>query len=180
VVDGEAVLEAVGAPRVLGHVAADGADLLARRVRSVEVPLRCDGARDIEVRDARLDDDALGGDVDLEDPVHAGDGDDDAVRDRQRAARETGARASRDERHTVARAEPQRALDLVERSRKDYGRRLRAPSREAVAVVRREPLRLGEEVLAAHHGADVVEEPGREAHRGDPTRAALGASANYR
>ena len=34
VVDGEAVLEAVGAARVLGHVAADRADLLARRIRA--------------------------------------------------------------------------------------------------------------------------------------------------
>ena len=39
VVDGEAVLEAVRPARVLGHVAADGADLLARRVRRVEVAL---------------------------------------------------------------------------------------------------------------------------------------------
>ena len=56
VVDREAVLEAVRAAGVLGHVAADRADLLARRIRRVEVAVGRDGAGDVEVRDAGLDD----------------------------------------------------------------------------------------------------------------------------
>ena len=59
--------EAVRATGVLGDVAADRADLLARRVGRVEETLVRDGARDVEVRDARLDDDALAREVDLED-----------------------------------------------------------------------------------------------------------------
>ncbi len=43
VVDGEAVLEAVRAAGVLRHVAADRADLLARRIGCVEEPVRRDG-----------------------------------------------------------------------------------------------------------------------------------------
>ena len=58
-VDGEAVLQAVRAARVLGDVAADRADLLARRVGRVVEAVRRDRPRDVEVRHARLDDDAL-------------------------------------------------------------------------------------------------------------------------
>ena len=67
VVDGEAVLEAVRAAGVLGDVAADRADLLRRRVGRVVEARLGDRARDVEVRDARLDDDLPALDVDLED-----------------------------------------------------------------------------------------------------------------
>ena len=71
VVDREAVLEAVRAARVLGDVAADRADLLRRRIRRVVEAVGRDRARDVEVRDAGLDDDLAALDVDLEDAVHA-------------------------------------------------------------------------------------------------------------
>ena len=87
VVDREAVLEAVGATRVLGDVAADRADLLARGIGRVEEPVRRDGAGDVEIRDARLDHDPLRSEVDLDDPLHPRERDHDAVRDRQRPAR---------------------------------------------------------------------------------------------
>ena len=95
VVDREPVLEAVRAARVLGHVAADRAHLLARRIRCVEEALGRDRARDVEVGHARLDDDALRAQVDVEHPVHARERDHDAVRDRRGAAREAGAGAAR-------------------------------------------------------------------------------------
>jgi hypothetical protein len=82
VVGREAVLEAVRTTRVLRDVAADRAHLLAGRVGRVEEVRRGDGTRDIEVRDAGLDDDALGREVDLEDPVHPRDRDDDSLGDR--------------------------------------------------------------------------------------------------
>ncbi len=81
VVDGEAVLEAVGAAGVLGDVAADRADLLARGVGRVEEACARDGARHVEVRDTRLDDHPLPVDVDLEHAVHPRERDDDAVGD---------------------------------------------------------------------------------------------------
>ena len=56
-VDGEAVLEAVRAARVLGDVAADRAHLLRRRIGRVVEAVGGDRARDVEVRDAGLDDD---------------------------------------------------------------------------------------------------------------------------
>ena len=115
-VDREPVLQAVRAARVLGEVAPDRADLLARRIGRVEVALRRHGPCDVEVRHARLDDDPLALDVDLEDPVHPRDRDDDAVRDRQRATREPGAGSARDERDAVPRAQPENRLHVSRRA----------------------------------------------------------------
>ena len=52
-----------------------------------------------------LDDDPAPVEVDLEDAVQPGERDDDAVGDRERAAREPGAGAARHERHAVVVAE---------------------------------------------------------------------------
>ena len=116
VVDGEPVLEAVGAARVLGDVAADRADLLARRVGRVVEALGGDRLRDVEVRHARLDDDAAALEVDLEDAVQPGERDHDAVGDRQRPAGEPGAGAARDERDAVLVAEPHDRLHVGRRA----------------------------------------------------------------
>jgi len=70
-VDGEAVLQAVRAAGVLGDVAADGADLLAGRVRRVVVALRRDALRHPEVYDAWLYDRALIVEIDRENLTHA-------------------------------------------------------------------------------------------------------------
>ena len=79
VVHGEAVLQAVRAAGVLGDVAADRADLLARRIRRVVVAERRDLSRDLEVGDARLDRDAPIRDVDLEHAIQPSQRDDDAA-----------------------------------------------------------------------------------------------------
>ena len=118
VVDREAVLEAVRAAGVLGDVAADRADLLARRVGRVEVAL-APRRRVVTSRfvDARLDDDALAGEVDLEDPVHPRD-----ARSRSRprpAARRRRGRCRRRARRTARasrRAEPDDGLHLLRRA----------------------------------------------------------------
>ena len=101
VVDGEPVLEAVRPARVLGDVAADRADLLARRVGRVVEALGGDGAGDLEVRHAGLDDDARALEIDLEHAVEPRERDDDAVGDRQRPAGEPRSGAAGDERHPV-------------------------------------------------------------------------------
>ena len=145
----EAVLQAVRAARVLGDVAADRADLLARRVGRVEEAVGGDGARDVEVRDARLDDDALAREVDLEDPVHARERDDDASGDRRRAAREPGARAARDERHALAVAGAEHGLHVLGRAGEDDELGNRAVPGQPVALVDAELLRLGDDVLGA-------------------------------
>ena len=113
VVHGEPVLEAVGAAGVLGEVAADRADLLARGVGGVEIPLAGDCAGYVEVRHSGLDDDTLTLDVDLDDSVHPRERDDDAVRDRQRATREPRPRAAGDEGDAFAGAQAQHRLHLA-------------------------------------------------------------------
>ena len=164
VVDREAVLEAVGAARVLRHVAADRADLLAGRIGCVEVAVRRDGPGHVEVRHARLHDDALALDVDLENPAHPGDRDDDPVRHGERTAGEAGARAAGDERHPVACAEPEDGLHVVRRAREHDAGGLGTPAGEAVAVVGREPLGLRDHELLAHRERDVLDEALGERH----------------
>ena len=160
VVDREAVLQAVRAAGVLRDVAADRADLLARRVGRVVVAVRRDGAGHVEVRDAGLDDDALALEVDLEDAVHAGERDHDPVRDRQRAAGEPGAGAARDERHALAGAEANHGLHLLGRARAARRTPAGAPPGQSVALVRRQLLRLRDHVLGADRLAQVVHELG--------------------
>src|SRR5262249_18458772 len=57
VVHGEPVFQAVRTAGILGDVSADRAYLLTRRIWCVVVPVRRNGSRDIEVRDARFDGD---------------------------------------------------------------------------------------------------------------------------
>ena len=163
------MLEAVRAARVLGEIPADRADLLARRVRGIEVPLAGDRAGHVEVRDARLDDHALALEVDLDDPVHPREGDDDAVRDGQRAAREARSRPARDEGDAVAGAEPQHRLHLGGGAGEHDAGGLRAPAGQPVAVVRRELLRLGDHEPGAERLLELVHEAGWKGHAGDPT-----------
>ena len=115
----EPVLQAVRAAGVLRDVAADRADLLARRVGRVVVAVRCDGACDVEVRDSRLDHDPLAREVDLEDAVHPCERDDDAAGNRGCASRKARARPARDERDAHALARPEHGLDFLRRVRED-------------------------------------------------------------
>ncbi len=158
VVHGEAVLEAVRAAGVLGDVAADRADLLARRVGRVEVAVRRDRTRDVEVRDAGLDDDATALEVDLEDAVHAGERDDDAARDRSGAAREPGAGAARDERDTrrVTRANDRLHLFGRPGQRDELGDR--SVPGQPVALVHAELLELRDDVLVSERTAQLLDE----------------------
>ena len=105
VVDGEAVLETVGAAGVLRDVPADGADDLRRRVGRVEQPVRPDGLGHREVGHARLDDRPAGDRVDFEDAAHPGHDDQHALGMRHRAAGQAGAAAARHERDPVLRAQ---------------------------------------------------------------------------
>ena len=91
VVGREAVLEAVRPARVLGDVAADRADDLARGVGGIEMS-GGDGARDRQVGHPGLDDDAGVVEVDRQDPAQPREDDQDAVGGGQRPARESRAR----------------------------------------------------------------------------------------
>ena len=67
---GDSVLQAVRPARVLRDVAADRARGLGRRVRGVVEALTCRRGGELRVDDARLEDRAPVGRVDLEDAVH--------------------------------------------------------------------------------------------------------------
>ena len=108
----EAVFEAVRAAGVLGDVAADRADHLARWIGRVVAAERRDAAGDLEIRHARLRDDAKVRNVDLEDTIHFRKADEDAVGGRQRAARQARATSPRDEWHAFAMTEPYDSLDF--------------------------------------------------------------------
>ena len=135
VVHREAVLETVRAAGVLGHVAADRADLLARRIGRVVVAVRRDSLRDFEVRHAGLDRHATVGDIDLEHTVEARERDHDAVLGGQRAAGQPGAVAARDKRDALTMAEADNGLDLRRRGRQDHCGRHAPKVRQAVALV---------------------------------------------
>ena len=111
--------------------------------------MRGDGARDVEVRNARLDDDALALEVDLEDPVHPRERHDDAARHRCGAARETGAGTACDERHALPVTRAKHRLDVLGRSGKDDELGDGAVPGEPVALVDAELLRLGDDVGGA-------------------------------
>ena len=81
-----AVLQAVRAAGVLGHVAADRADLLARWIGRIEVAVGGHSLRHLKIRHAGLHDDPLGVEIDVEHAVHTCERDHDPLGDRQRAA----------------------------------------------------------------------------------------------
>ena len=146
-VHGEAVLQAVRAAGVLGDVAADRADLLARGVGRVEEAVLRDGPGDVEVGDAGLDDDALAVEVDLEDPVHSRERDHDPARDRSRSAREPGPRAARHERNAFPATGAHDGLHLLGGGGKDDELGDRSMPGQPVALVDAELLRLGDHLL---------------------------------
>ena len=102
-----------------------------------------------EVDDAGLDDDAVVGEVDFEDAVHAREADDDAVFDGERAAAQAGAGAAGDEGDAFAMAEADDGLDLFGGGGEDDGEGHDAEIGEAVAFVGAEFLGGGDEAVGA-------------------------------
>ena len=129
---GEAVLEAMRAAGVFGHVAADGADRLRGRIGRIEIAVAGDALGDAGIDDAGLDHHARIGDIDFENAIHARQADDNAVRDRQRSAAEARAGAARHERNPFAMADAHHGLHLLGGSRQHHGggmtRKLVSPS----------------------------------------------------
>ena len=112
-VAGHAVAQAVGASGVEGHVPADGADGLARRIGSVIEPVGSAQRGQVQVDDPRLHHGAPLGRVQLQDPVEAVEPDDDALPDRERSSGEAGAAPSRHEGQVLPVAEANRLDHLV-------------------------------------------------------------------
>ena len=91
---GDTVGEAMGPAGVVGHVAADRAHLLARRIGCEVEAERREVLRQIEVDDAGLDPGDAIVEIDVENPVHPGERDDDRRTEWDRPAGEPGARTT--------------------------------------------------------------------------------------
>ena len=106
VVDGHPVFQRVGAAGVGGHVAADRAGPLARRIGSIMIsgPFQCVGQPDVD--DAGLDDGVAVAEIDLQNLPHACQGNHHPAPHRQATAGQAGAGSAWQEAEAVAIAKP--------------------------------------------------------------------------
>ncbi|MNS60102.1 hypothetical protein D3C72_930810 [compost metagenome] len=144
VVHGEAVLEAVHAARVLGHVAADGAGDLRGRVGCVIEIVRRGGLGDGQVAHAGLDHGGARIGIDREDALELGQRQHQPAGDGHRPAREARAGAARHHRHPEFVAQAQDGADLLLGVGQHYGLGHLAVGGQAVALVRHGVLGLPE------------------------------------
>jgi hypothetical protein len=171
VVERHPVLEAVGAARVLRHVAADRARALAGRIGRVVQSERRHGARQRDVHDPRLDHRQPVLRIDRQDarqPVEPEDHD--AVG--ERATREPGARAAGDERGVVRGERADDRDQLVARPGKDGQRRSPMIAGEPVRIVHAQLARALLHVPAADERGQRVDQRGRDGRRPGERRAA--------
>ena len=121
---GQPVLEAMHAARILGDVAADRARDLRGRIRRVVHAVRRSRLGHREVRDAGLHACETAARIDFEDFVEPRQHQQQPARDRQRAARESGARAACDHWHRIPMTGTDDLLDLLDarRQRDQVGR----------------------------------------------------------
>jgi hypothetical protein len=145
VVQGQAVLQAVHAARVLGHVAADRAGDLARRIGRVVQAVRRRGLADGEVAHAALHARRARERIDVEDAVELGEAQRHAQPVRQRAARKPRARAARHHRHVEPVARAQHRGDLLLALGQGDDERMLAIGGQSVAFVGRDVLALPEQ-----------------------------------
>ena len=113
VVHGEAVFQAVHAAGILGHVAADRAGDLRRGIGCVVEAVLRGGLGDREIAHAGLHHGGACERIDALDAVQLGQHQQHCAVDRQRAGREAGAGAARDDCHALGVAQPENGGDLV-------------------------------------------------------------------
>ena len=101
IVGGEAVFETMHAARIFRDIAADRAGDLRGGIGRVIKALRLDRAGDREIGDARLDDREPVGEIELLDLIEFHHRKENAVRERQGAARQRGSGAARHHLHIV-------------------------------------------------------------------------------
>ena len=123
VIPRDPVFEPAQAARVLGHVAADRGYLHGPRVRRVEQPRGAGGIGDGLRRGARLRQQSQVGPVQLHDPVHLRQAEDNAVRARQTAAAQPRSRAARDDRRPGPVGQLQHSHDLFPGPREHHAAR---------------------------------------------------------
>ncbi len=108
-----AVLHAAETAGVRAEVAADRADLVARRIGAVEQAFRGDRILEVRVDDAGLDDGDEVVVIDLEDLRHPRERDRQRALDPGRAARQARSGAPWHDRHAVVRGQPDEMSDLL-------------------------------------------------------------------
>ena len=113
VVGGHAVFQAMHAPGVLRHVAADRAGDLRRRIGRIIEPGMLDCLRDGEIGDARLDHRDAVVEIDFFDTVELGHAEQHAILKRQSSARQRGTGAARHHFDALGMAVSQHAADLL-------------------------------------------------------------------
>ena len=171
VVAGHAVLDAAQPAGVRGDVAADRAERLARRVGRVPQADVRGRVRDVGVDDPRFEDGHLVDGIDLEDPVHPFEAQDQAPVDRGRAAAQRAARAARDDRDAVGGGDAHGGGDLLGGRRE--GRHLGLARHDPLGPVEPvglEHVRVGDERAVGQRVAELLDERPRHRHasRVDP------------
>ena len=101
VIRGHAVFQAMRAARVHGDIAANGAGELARWIGRVEEPRLANRIRDSQIGDTRLHGCGPVREIHVQNPVHAGKAQDDAVFQGQRASAKRCSCPARDNLDTV-------------------------------------------------------------------------------
>jgi hypothetical protein len=155
VVDRQPVLQAVHAAGVLGHVAADRAGDLARRVGRVVQPVRRGGLADRDVAHAALHTRRARERIDRDDAVELREAQSRAEPVRQRAARQPGARTARDDRHVEPVAGAQHRGDLLFGLGQRDDERPLAIGGQPVALVRRRVLGLPQQRMGRQHAGQL-------------------------
>ena len=189
-IGGDAVAEGVRAGSVAGDVAADGAG--GRRARIGRVVQACRGSVGVDFAGdgARLRMEAQRLGFEAEDPVEAGEAEDDAALRRRSTGRVPGARAAGHDRDPVDGADADHAGDLLGRCREHDGIRKMALAGRTPRVVRVSGEIGGARVdvggsdltleianhAAIEHARRIVESASIRAHRLLPEPAARGAS----
>ena len=140
----DAIGESVRAAGIFGNVAANGAGLLARGIRSKIETIRPGGECEIEIDDTRLDDRALIFGIEFKNAVHARENNHDTACSGERAAGKAGACAAANNGDVVLCGELYDLRDLSRGGREDND--IRAPFfNRAVVLVEKNILRLKED-----------------------------------
>ncbi len=119
-VGGNSVSQRVRPTRILRHVSPDSAGLLARWIRRVEITLVFGCLRDLKIHDARLEHRTLIAEIQIQNAIHAREGNDNAPRAWNCAAAQPRARASTDNRDFLLIRNPDDRGDVVRRFREDH------------------------------------------------------------
>ena len=154
VVGGDAVGQAVGSAGVLGNVPANGARLLRGRVWGIVEAVLLYGVRQVDVDDPGLHDRQPVLDVDLNDPVHSGEGRNDASVVGDSAAAQACARAPGHDGSSVPPCNIHDGGDLFGGGGQGDGGGQR-PVDRAIVLVDDQVLRLVEDVFSAYGRLEV-------------------------